>query len=449
MAQAHTDSNGFARAYWKVGSDAGCGNNRVSVTSTSILGTTLFCASATSNPAAQINIGTGNNQRAEVNGPTMESLRVWVNDGVNGVANIPVTFTVTQGGGRVNGANTATINTAVTGHAEVNFTLGPEAGNNFVEATFSGNTGSPATFAIYGVERSSQPTSLTGLALDNANQPIQGATCRLLIRGTTLRTTFSDSAGHFTFANIPAGSARLVVNGLTATAVNGDSIPPGSFPSLPIDLVIVPNAENRLPMPVLLPPLNPNNARVYDGRQDVELTVEGIEGLKMIVKAGSMKLIDGTVPDSANPAIISLNQVHFDKIPMPMTDGVAPPYSGTLQPAGSTFDPPVQIIFPNMTGLPPGTTSYFTSFNHEFNRFEIVATGRISADGLSFVSDPGSGIPVAGWHSSTPPPAPTDTVSNIGNKSKPGNNEPPKSCTTVCIPCKDKNPMDPVYLFSG
>lgn len=117
MVQARTNEAGLATVYWKLGSDAGCGNNRVSVTSTSIAGTILFCASATPNPAAQINIGTGNNQRAETGGPAPEPLRVWVNDGVNGVGNVPVIFTVTQGGGKVNAANTITANTDVTGHA--------------------------------------------------------------------------------------------------------------------------------------------------------------------------------------------------------------------------------------------------------------------------------------------------------------------------------------------
>jgi len=350
MLQVRTNTDGLATVYWKLGSDAGQGNNRVSVTSTSIAGTILFCASATPNPATQINIGSGNNQRVEAGGPAQEELRVWVNDGMNSVGNIPVTFTVTQGGGKVNGLSSVTINTAVTGHAQVNFNLGPEGGNNVVEANFPGNTGVPATFVIYGVARTSQPTSFTGLVLDNANQPIQGATCLLKINGQALPATTTDSTGNFLFTNIPSGTGSLYVDGLTATAVNGRPIPQGSFPFLQFEAVVVPNAENSLSTPILLPPLNPNNARVYDGTKDVELTVEGIEGLKMIIKAGSMKRADGSIPNTTDPAIVSLNQVHFDKIPMPMPDGAAPPYAGTLQPAGATFDPPVQIVFPNMTG---------------------------------------------------------------------------------------------------
>ena len=64
--QVHTDANGQAQAFWRLGSDAGCGNNRVEVKSVDIIGTTFFCASATHAPPRQINIGTGNSQRVEL-----------------------------------------------------------------------------------------------------------------------------------------------------------------------------------------------------------------------------------------------------------------------------------------------------------------------------------------------------------------------------------------------
>src|SRR5262249_45644569 len=105
MLQAHTDAAGLAQAYWKLGGGAGMGNSRVEVTSTSIAGTVAFCASTLPGPAAQINIGTGNNQRAEVGGPAPDPFRAWVSDSCNGLANVPVTFTVTRGGGKLIGAN--------------------------------------------------------------------------------------------------------------------------------------------------------------------------------------------------------------------------------------------------------------------------------------------------------------------------------------------------------
>jgi len=98
-----------------------------------------------------------------------------------------------------------------------------------------------------------------------------------------------------------------------------------------------------------------------------------------------------------------LNQVHHDDIPMPMPDGASPPFAWTLQPAGSTFDPPIRIEYPNMSGLPAGAIAYFLSFNHDTERFEIVASGHVLKDGSKIVSDPGVGLSLAGWGCNCPP----------------------------------------------
>lgn len=406
--QVFTDSRGAAAAFWRLGSDAGCGNNRIEVTSTSIIGTTLFCASATPGPAAQINVGTGGSQRAEAGGPAAQPLRAWVSDRCNGVEGVPVTFTVFDGGGKVNGQSAVSVNTSETGHAEVELTLGLGGGNNVVEASFPGDRGRSARFVVYGVVRDeSQPTSFSGLVVDNADQPIQGATCTLTVGGVTLPSIESGFDGQFHFEDLPAsGVSDLSVDGSTAYHVGGPDgrdIPPGTYPFLHFEMIIVPNAENSLPMPVLLPLLNPNNEVAFDNTQDVELTVEGMDGLKMIVRAASMTLADGTVPDVENPATLSLNQVHRDNVPMPLPNGAAPEYAGTLQPGGATFDPPVELIWPNTSGLPSGSIVSFMSFNHDTGTFESVGTGSVTDDGLSVISDPGAGITVAGWHANCPP----------------------------------------------
>ena len=131
---------------------------------------------------------------------------MWVNDGRNGIANIPVTFSVTEGEGAVNGQDTVTVNTAQTGHAEVDFTLGLNGGNNRVEATFLGNPGNPSVFVVFGVVRDEdQPTSLSGLVLDNASSPIGGARCTLTVNGQVQPLAFSDANGEFSFVDIPDG----------------------------------------------------------------------------------------------------------------------------------------------------------------------------------------------------------------------------------------------------
>ena len=117
--QVATDGAGLARAYWRLGSDAGCGNNRVGVTSKDIAGTLLFCASATAAPATQIAIGGGDGQSGEVESALPLPLSVWVSDGNNPAAGVPVTFTAVQGLGTVDGAVTTVATTDATGHAQV------------------------------------------------------------------------------------------------------------------------------------------------------------------------------------------------------------------------------------------------------------------------------------------------------------------------------------------
>ncbi|MFQ5591985.1 MAG: hypothetical protein ACE5HE_12535, partial [Phycisphaerae bacterium] len=406
--QAFTDSNGLAQAFWRVGLDAGCGNNRVEVTSTDIAGTTVLCASATPAPAAQINVGSGNNQRAEVGGLAPEPLRAWVSDACNGVPGVDVQFTIVGGGGLVNGQKSVRVATGPTGHAEVALTLGLDPGNNFVLATFDGNPGSRVRFNAVGVARNAgDPTSFSGIVLDNAEQPVQGATCMLNVAGQQSAPVQTDLEGVFRFGDVPGtGPADLIVDGATAFHVGGAtgrSVLPGSFPALHYEPILIPNAVNALPTPIYLPELNPTNDVLFDNTADVELTVDGIEGLKMIVSAGSMTLADGTVPSPASPATIRLNQVRHEKIPMPLPDGAAPPFAWTLQPAGATFDPPVKIVYPNMSGLAPGSIAYFLSFNHDTIQFEIVATGSVTDDGNHIVSDPGVGIDHAGWGCNCPP----------------------------------------------
>ena len=109
------------------------------------------------------------------------------------------------------------------------------------------------------------------------------------------------------------------------------------------------------------------------------------------------------MPINGQEIPISLNQVHHDQIPMPIPDGASPPFAWTLQPGGAVFDPPIEIEYPNMSGLPAGSIAYFLSFNHDTERFEIISSGHVQADGATIVTDPGSGLTLAGWGCNCPP----------------------------------------------
>jgi len=217
-----------------------------------------------------------------------------------------------------------------------------------------------------------------------------------------------DTDGRFSFDGLPvgvAGPAHLVVDGSTATAVNGQTVALGTYPSLPFEPVIIPNAPNALPAPVLLPPLEPGGV-FFDNTSDVTLTLDGMDGLSMVVRSGPGTTVtkrNGTVVGPGNPITLVLSQVHADDIPMPIPDGASPPFAWTLQPSGTTFDPPIEITYPNMSGLPAGAVAYFLSFNHASSRFEIVATGHVTDDGSQILSDPGAGLTIAGWGCNCPP----------------------------------------------
>lgn len=405
LHQAFTDAGGQASAIWRLGTDAGVGNQRVEVTSAGIQNPLLFCASALAGAPTQLNIGAGNNQRGETGMPAECVLCAWVSDGNNGVPGVPVTFTVTRGNGTMNGQSQATVVSDSSGHAEVAFVYGSAAGNNTVTADTPGNTGSPVVFSLVGVPRDPlAPTTFSGLVLANSGQPIAGATCTLEFPGSPplVQTTTSAIDGRFEFPAVAgAGPSELTVDGFTATTVGARPVAAGTFPYLIFEPIIVPNAENTLSGPVLLPELDPANWRSYSTTGETILEVAGIEGLRMIVAPGSMKLPSGAPAPNGTP--ISLNTVHHDDVPMPIPDGAAPPFAWTLQPALSTFDPPIAIEYPNMSGLPPGAISNFLTFSHDTNKFEIFATGTVDPSGAMVRSDPGDGLTLAGWGCNCPP----------------------------------------------
>lgn len=399
VLQVHTNAQGRARAFWQLGTDAGCGNNRVLASSQSIAAPVTFFASATPGPAVQIVASTGDSQVAEASGPAPSPLRVRVTDGANGVAGVPVTFDVVRGSGRVAGASSTIVTTGATGHAEVDFVLGPEDGNHWVQASFPGNTGQVAHFSVYGLRRRANgPTEFEGVVQDSGGLPITDAVCTLIVAGVPVASTVSDIDGRFLLMPTADGPAHLVVDGTTATLVGGlggEPVPPGTFPSHRYRTTIVPRAKNGLPSPVRLPRLRPANERVYSTRRNTTLEMEGIEGLKLIVQAGSMTIDGQPAPDGT---IIAVNPVQADDVPVPPPDGAWIPAAWTLEPPGASFDPPVRIEYPNMEGAPPGSLTYLWSYDHANARFEVVGSGQVSADGSMVVSDPGAGLTYSGWN---------------------------------------------------
>jgi hypothetical protein len=433
--QVFTDASGLARAYWRLGSDAGSGNNRVNVTSQDLVGTVSFSASGIASAAGRIVVGDHDYQKAQAGAQLPQPLRIFVTDGDtgNGVADVPVTFTVTQGDGLMgNGEESITLITDPTGHIDATFFLGVTPGVNTVEATFPGNPGLPATFTATGLERNDAAfTTLEGIVQDNAGRAIGGAVITLkttlqFASGPSLFTLgpkSTDVNGKFAFTkadlpanaldtDLPAGPAKLLADARNPVTLNGVAKPVWSFPYVGYEMVLVKGAVNSLPQPIYLPEMDPRNEVLYDGTKDVVLKVVGIDGLEFKVKAGSMTRENGTRPTPADPEVLRLNQVHFDEVPMPIPDGSAFPFAWTFQPKNARFNPPVQVTLPNLTGLAPGSAATIVQWNNDTASFQGMGTGKVSADGATITTEAGTGITVAGWGGVTPPPPPTGNATN-------------------------------------
>ncbi len=176
-----TGADGIASAgTWTIGPQAG--PNRLTATSTGLTGSPVtFTAAGTVGNAAQLVVVSGNNQTASPGAtlPNQPTVRVLDANG-NGVPNVAVTFTVTSGGGSMDGVGSVTTLTAgpssalLMGSAQVAWTLGPNAGTNTLQATAAGLSGSPRVFAATAscncwTTKASMPTAREKLAASAIN----------------------------------------------------------------------------------------------------------------------------------------------------------------------------------------------------------------------------------------------------------------------------------------
>jgi PKD repeat protein len=401
---AITDQNGQASVQLQLGTRVGVGNNQVAVTATGYTGQALFCESSTVGPPSQIVVEMGDGQSGVIGQPLPAPLELEVLDaGGNPVAYVPVTFTVQSGGGSLNGNSTLQVSTDINGMASALLNLGQQEGinNNVVSATFTGNTGPAASFVAS--SQAAGPaaiTSISGLVEDDSNTPIPGAT--ITLEGTAYTAT-SDVNGNFIISPAPVGSFLLQVVGQTSTRTDA------TFPTLVYNITTVAGINNTLGMPVCLPPLDPTSVQTYSptSTQPLTLLMTGVPGYVFTVAPGSVTNPDGT-PYSGP---LSLSQVHADRVPMAPPHGTLPLIAGTLQPPGLHFNPPVQVQFPNTSGLAPGSVVDIYSYDHDQMAWVSQGPARVSTDGSVIVSDPGFGISKSGWHFPPPPPPPPKCAS--------------------------------------
>lgn len=174
------------------------------------------------------------------------------------------------------GLDTITVNTDSDGRATVAFILGPNAGNdsNIMEASFQGNTGPPASFTATAlIPGDPGNTKISGIVLDNSNNPIPNVTMR--VQGTT-REAKTDVQGQFTILNVPVGAIHLIADGTRSTLAN--------FPyALMFEVNTISGRENTIGMPIYLVPIDISNAKPVSPTQYALLSVKNIDGFGLTI----------------------------------------------------------------------------------------------------------------------------------------------------------------------
>ena len=386
-----TDQNGEAEASLTLGSRAGVGMHRVRARAVGFDGEVVFHATATYGEGNKLGVIAGNNQRGAIWQPLPSPLVVAVTDaGANLIPGAMVEFKVTAGSGKFdNGTQTYRTTTDKDGRASARFILGPEEGLDAqqVTATLVGTQATAGFSASAFAPGDPGQTSITGVVLDNQDNPLPGVT--VYVDGTT-RQAVTDAEGLFRIDNVPVGPVHLIADGSTTTV-------PGEWPSLSYNLVTVAGVENPLSSPIYLVELDVDRA-VYVGLEDKEITIPEVPGFKLKVKAGSV-----TFPNGKKEGYLSVTPVNANKVPMPPPNGMQPQFIVTIQPHGARFDPPAELTLPNVDGHKPGAEVEMYSYDHDLEEFVTIGLGTVSRDGSVIVSNEGVGVIKAGWHCGSQP----------------------------------------------
>ncbi len=404
-----SDERGLAQVRFALGRRSGVGNQEVAAEAEGFAGTVVFCASAAAALPERIKPIPGNDHSGATTGEVGQPLprplyaQVFDENG-NPVPDLLVSWEVVEGGGTLkNGTPIATSRTDAEGKATMTWVLGPdtEVNGQQVIASFAGLDESPAIFVATAKNAGSEAqTAIVGFVTDNQDEPMNKV--RVEVENTALWAETGPD-GRFRIDSAPVGEVHLLVNGTTTDRE-------GIWARLAFEMSTVPGIDNDLGMPIRLLPLSESSdsRKIVGGDKDVTLSLEGVPGAELTVRANSV-----TFPDGSPTGELSVTQVHSDKVPMVPPLGSSFMLAWTIQPPGVKFDPPARIAIPNF-GDPPGTVVDIYSFDHDLGEFLSIGTATVSEDGTQLASDPGFGVVKSGWHGCLPPPPPTADTCRAG-----------------------------------
>ena len=403
------------KIWLSAGKQTGPGANAIKASHPRLGEEVIFTANTARGAVARISADLGTNQIAETNAQPLELLSAVVRDAFDNVLpNIPVVFTIEEGeatfpdttGASAEAANgkpaqRITLSTDKNGLVALRPLIGNTEGTVRIKAqalknesgsvnTASDLTGN-ASFLIQAKAALDGPASFSGQIFDDKNKPLAGV--KVSIARTNLSIT-SDEQGKFQLDNIPPGRIDLFVDGRTTNPSLDPNQP--QYPSLHFEAYAVKGRNNQLAHPIYLPKLStsPESVKTVGGTQDVILKIPGIDGFQMKVKANSV-----TFPDGSRVGTLIISPVTADRLPM------SPPAGGaqfgipawTIQPAGTRFDPPIEVTLPNTRAFPAGDNIPVVQWDHDLAQYVPMGRATVSEDGAVLITDSGSGLTKAGW----------------------------------------------------
>lgn len=412
----NTDTNGQAEVWAQLGNEAGDAGNMIRAWTETLAEEVIFTAAGLRGAPAWVLVsGMSGSQFVATDSQPMEALSAVVLDSAfNAMRGQRVRFQIEEGDARFN------VNSAVNGDigsdgrslivsadkngiASVRPLTGALPGTVRVraEALVDGAPFGGADFQLMVLERQTGPTGFGGIVMDHSGATLAGVQLSI---GQTSLSTMSDSDGKFQFADqVPPGKIDLFVDG-TAVRVMRDGRTL-QYPGLHFETAVIQGQMNQLPHAIYLPPIDMVEGKIVGGDQDVSLTIPGMDGFEMIVKAHSV-----TFPDGSHTGPMVVSRVNGDRLPMvpPGGFGNFGTVAWTLQPSGTRFDPPVEVHLPNSAGLARGASLPIVQWDHDLRVFLPMGRGTVSEDGAHIHTDPGTGITKAGWGGGPPPAPPND-----------------------------------------
>ena len=267
------------------------------------------------------------------------------------------------------------------------------------------------------------------------------AHAKVFILGQEANVVYTDANGYFTLDNIPAGVVKVAIDGRTAT-----NAPAGVFfPEMVMSAELLAGQTNTMMgsmgsaaervanagrTEVYLPRVATSSLQDVSGTQQTVITAAEPSAASQLTDLQRKSLTLTVQPGAAvddKGQVLSDVKIGIATVPAALVKDMLPPgvlqhtFDITIQAPGvAVFTQPLKITFPNVFNAAPGSKLNILSFDHTTGMLVIDGTGTVSADGLTVVSDEGSGARAPGWHGVTPPGTPA-----TGPDNPPPNQPPP------------------------